>query len=201
MSEYDISSIKKKLKKSLDKKRYKHTKGVAEAARYLAMRYGIDHEKAYTAGLLHDCAKCFSDAEKLILCDEFGIVLSKEELDNPALIHAKLGPYIAARDYGVDDAEIADAIRYHTTGKKGMNILEKIIYVADYIEPGREPLPRIDAIRRAAFTVIDKAIAMISEDSLKYLEKKGGVIDPNTKEVFEFYNKETSGNGEENGEA
>lgn len=187
---YDLKAIKKKLKKNLDEKRYKHTKNVAEVARCMAMSHGADIEKAYIAGYLHDCAKCFSDSEKYDLCDKYGVNLSADEVKNPALIHAKLGPYVAKASYGVKDSEILNAISYHTTGKEDMSLLEKIIYIADYIEPGRPELPRIAEIRIAAFKDIDKAMAMITEDSLNYLEKKGGVIDSNTRKAYNFYNKE-----------
>lgn len=189
--EIDISKIKKKLKKNLDKKRYKHTKNVAEVARCLAMRYRVDLDKAYLAGYLHDCAKCFSDKEKFALCDFFAIDLTSEELENPALIHAKLGPYIAARDYGVLDKDIYDAICYHTTGRENMSMLEKIIYISDYIEPDRPELPRIELIREAAFLDIDTAMAMITEDTLNYLSKRGGIIDQNTRKAYDYYNSIT----------
>lgn len=183
----DIAEIKKKLKKTQDKKRYKHTKNVAEVARCLAMRYGVSIEDAYLAGMLHDCAKCFSDEKKFDLCDKFCINLSQYEVKNPALIHAKLGPYIAIRDYGVEQQDILDAICYHTTGRPGMTTMEKIIFVADYIEPGRQPLPRIDAIRQAAFVDIDHAVAMITEDTLTHLKNVGRVIDTNTQETYDYY--------------
>lgn len=184
---FDFKKIKSKLKRNLDSSRYKHTKNVAEVARCLAMRYGLELDVAYVAGLLHDCAKCFSDTKKFSLCKSYGIELSKEEHANPALIHAKLGAAVAKKEYNINDTDILNSICYHTTGRENMSILEKIIYISDYIEPGRQELPRIAEIRRAAFIDIDSAMAMVTEDSLNYLQKKGGVIDSNTRKAYEFY--------------
>ena len=101
------------------------------------MCYGADLEKALTAGLLHDCAKGRGVKEQIRYCEKHGILLTEAELAMPALIHAKLGAYLAEKDYGITDPEILDAITYHTTGRPDMSLLEKIIYIADYIEPNR----------------------------------------------------------------
>ncbi len=180
-------NIKKKMKKCLDKDRYQHTLGVAYTAASLAMRYGEDIERAFLAGLLHDCAKCIPNDEKYEMCDEYGIELSKAEQEIPSLVHAKLGAYLASEKYGIDDSEIIDAIRSHTTGEPEMTMLQKIIFTADYIEPGRYEAPDLDDVRPLAFTDIDKAVCMILQDTLLYLEKRGGRVDPRTRETYEYY--------------
>ncbi len=181
-------SLKKKVKKVLDPERYQHTLGVAYTASALAMRYETDIEKAFIAGLLHDCAKCIPNDEKRKLCEEYGISLTETELAVPSLIHAKLGAYLAEHAYGIEDREILDAIRTHTTGEPKMNLLQKIIFTADYIEPNRNTAPNLQEIRQLSFTDLDRAICRILEDTLNYLNKrKDSAIDPATQKTYEYY--------------
>ena len=182
--------IKKKIKKTLDKYRYQHTLGVAYTASALAMRYGINIDDAFTAGLLHDCAKCIPNDEKFRLCEKYEIELSETEKRNPALIHAKLGAYIANKKYGIKDDDILASIRTHTTGEPGMSLMQKIIFTADYIEPGRDQAPDLPLIRQLAFTEIDRAVEKILHDTLNYLNKKSAAIDPETAETYDFYKKQ-----------
>ena len=129
--------IRKKLKDELSKSRYEHTLGVEFTSAAMAMKFGADIEKAQLAGLLHDCAKCIDDEEKLDECKKYGVDISDVERRNPFLIHSKLGAVYAKEKYGVDDEEILSAITYHTTGRPDMSFIEKIVFIADYIEPGR----------------------------------------------------------------
>lgn len=176
----------------LKPKRYIHTLGVAMTAANLAEVHGCDSTRAYTAGLLHDCAKYLTGKEQIMACQSAGIPLSKIELENTALIHGKLGAYIARTKYGVQDKEILSAITWHTTGKPKMTLLEKIIYLADYMEPGRamncKPYS-LTQIRGTSFENIDKALCMVLECSVKYLEKSGVHIDPQTMETYKYYRK------------
>ena len=176
----------------LKPKRYIHTLGVAMTAANLAEVHGCDSTRAYTAGLLHDCAKYLTGKEQITACQSAGIPLSKIELENTALIHGKLGAYIARTKYGVQDKEILSAITCHTTGKPKMTLLEKIIYLADYMEPGRamncKPYS-LTQIRGTSFENIDKALCMVLECSVKYLEKSGVPIDPQTMETYKYYRK------------
>ena len=185
--EHDISKIKKKLKKKLDKERYHHTLGVASTAVCMAMRYEVDLETANLAGLLHDCAKCIPDDEKYELCAKYDISLSDVELQNPSLLHAKLGAYIARDKYDVKDQEILDAITWHTTGKADMTTLEKIIFIADYIEPGRTKQKNLAQIRKTAFIDLDETVYLITRDTLEYLSNTPKMIDKNTREAYEYY--------------
>ena len=140
----DIHKIKKQLEKTLDSKRYEHTLGVAYTAASLAMRYNVDIKKAEIAGLLHDCAKCMDNEKKVSICIKHNIEMTEAEKNNNFLLHAKVGSYIAAKKFHIDDEDILNAIKYHTTGRPEMSLLEKIVYVADYIEPGRSHSDNLD---------------------------------------------------------
>ena len=131
-----IEDLRKQVKKALkeDKMRYRHTLGVADTSACLAMRYGVDMQKAYIAGLLHDCAKCVPDTVKLEECNRYGIEVTEFEKNSLYLLHAKLGAYYAKELYHIEDASICSAIYWHTTGHAGMTKLEEIVYIADYIE-------------------------------------------------------------------
>ena len=185
--------IQEILQDDLDYDRYWHTISVAFTASALAMRYHYDSpDRAQIAGLLHDCAKCIPDEDRIPLCEEYGIMLNEFEYKNHALIHPKLGAEIAADKFGVLDREIQDAIRTHTTGMPNMTLLQKIIYVADYIEPNRDDIiPHIEDIQTLAFTDIDKAVCVISKNIIEYLEREGREIDPATRATYDFYRKLT----------
>ena len=128
---YNFAEYEKKLKKYLDKDRYRHTLGVMYTAAALAMAHDHDMEQAQMAGLLHDCAKCIPNKKKLKICKKQNIRISSAEKSSPFLLHAKLGAYIAKEKYQIEDEEILSAIRWHTTGKEAMSELEKIVYIAD----------------------------------------------------------------------
>lgn len=182
-----ISKIKDELEKHLDAPRMEHTLGVMYTAASLAMRYGAEVNNALIAGLLHDCAKCIPSDEKIHLCHEYGVEVSTIEYQNPGLLHAKLGAVFAKEFYGIEDTEILNAIIWHTTGRPKMSLLDKIIYIADYIEPGRRELPNMADVRRLAFDNIDECLYKILNDSLIYLASRDMPIDPMTEETFIFY--------------
>lgn len=175
------------MEKELDEKRYRHTLSVAHTAASLAMCHGLDPYKAYLAGLLHDCAKCISHDKKLSLCAKYGLSVNDAEEANPDLLHAKLGSYLARDKYGIEDAEILSAILYHTTGKTAMSVFEQIIYIADYIEIYRKPLPNMEKARKLAFQDLDSCMVVILESTLTFLEEKGAKIDSTTRETYEYY--------------
>ena len=184
----DFELIADKLHKILNEHRFFHTLGVSYTAQALAMKYGYDINKAAMAGLLHDCAKSYTPDELLKICDDRAIEISNIEKDHPALLHAKVGAFLARTEYGIEDSEILNAIRYHTTGKPCMSELEKIIYVSDYIEPGRYKMNRLSEIRKKAFEDLDEALLMILEDTINYLNAtKNEGIDPLTIETYEYY--------------
>ena len=172
----EIEKISKKLMKELDEDRYRHTQGVMYTSAALAMRYGADLKKALLAGLLHDCAKCIPGHTKI-------------KRKNPSLLHAKLGAYLAKDKYDIEDEEILMAIRSHTTGRPEMSLLEKIVYIADYMEPGRKELPNMMDVRHLAFEDIDKCLYRILRDSLVYLKAQDMPIDQTTEKTYQYYNE------------
>ena len=196
---YDEEELKKKLKRKLDEKRYIHSVGVAFTAVSLVMRHGgIDKlddggakliAQAYTAGLLHDCAKCLEPEESEKLCKRLKVKVTDFEIEHPWLIHAKLGAALAEKKYGVTDSEILSAIRYHTTGHADMTLLEKIIFSADFIEPYRKPLIVMPRARQALFEDLDLGIYVILEQTIKHLENKAQPVEEHTLEAYEWYKK------------
>lgn len=189
----DLRRLRNKIEKVQDAKRYEHTLGVAYTAAALAMRFGAPIQDAQTAGLLHDCAKCLSDEKRLALCEKHDIPITEVERRNPFLLHAKVGAFLARRKYGVRDEDILNAVQYHTTGREGMGLLEKIIFVADYIEPGRKQAPNLAEIRRLSFEDLDAALLKILEDTMDYLKNAGGEVDSMTEETWRYYRSQKKG--------
>lgn len=188
MKEYDIISLQHQVKKKLPFKRFCHTMGVAHTAANLAVCHGGDMEQAFLAGLFHDIAKCYDDKELLEKAKKIGLNITVSESDAPYLLHGKVGAWQAVHKYGIEDEEIADAIRYHTTGRPDMSLLGKIIFTADYIEPMRTIIPGLTEVRKMAFKDIDEAVYMILKDSIEYLKVKK-TIDPMTEKTYDFYRK------------
>jgi predicted HD superfamily hydrolase involved in NAD metabolism len=170
-----------------NEKRYWHTVGVANTCACLAMKYGVDVERAYIAGLLHDCAKCLSDDELIRECEKNGIAVSKYEQQSPYLLHGKVGAYYARTKFQIEDEEILSAISFHTTGKPDMTRLEEIVFIADYIEPFRNKAGDLDEIRGLVFDDITFAIYRVCNDTIEYLKRSGSVIDETTVQTFEYY--------------
>ncbi len=183
----DIKKIRKSMEKHLDEDRYVHTLGVAYTATALAMRHGASIENAELAGLLHDCAKCLDDDKKLAICEKHNISVTEVEQRNPFLLHAKVGSFLAMKKYKVHDTDVINAILNHTTGRPGMSLLEKIVFVADYIEPGRKKAPDLAEVRQMAFMNLDGAVLKILKDTLAYLESNPGEIDNVTRKTYEYY--------------
>ena len=165
MSRYNIEKMRKKIQLLQDNVRYEHTLGVMYTASSLAMRYDEDIENALVAGLLHDLAKGFSTN----------------------LTHASLSATIAEEEFGVKDTCVTDAIRYHTTGRPNMTLLDKIIYIADYIEPNRDKAPNLAKLRQLAFENLDECLSLILKDTLDYLKEQEKEIDSMTEQAYEFY--------------
>ncbi|MBR4027145.1 MAG: bis(5'-nucleosyl)-tetraphosphatase (symmetrical) YqeK [Lachnospiraceae bacterium] len=182
-----IIELQKKLKKALDKSRFEHTMGVMYTAGCMAMAFEYSVEKAMLAGLLHDCAKCISNEEKINLCKKYDVLITSAEWESPCLLHAKAGAILAEELYGIKDPEILHAIKVHTTGEPDMSLLDKIIYIADYIEPGRDKAPRLEYIRKLAYQDINLCMSEILYDTMCYLNSKKGIIDPTTELTYRFY--------------
>jgi len=185
----NLEQIQESLKCVLSESRYQHSLGVKEVAHDLAVIYSCDVDQAIYAGILHDCAKNLSNEALLQECELNQIQVSEVERQCPFLLHAKVGAIYAQLKYEVDDEIIINAITYHTTGRPNMTLLEKIIFTADYIEPFRKPLPKIEELRKTAYLDLDYAVFMILDNMLKYLTKSGNVVDHTTVEAYDYYKK------------
>ena len=167
------------LQRSLSKERYRHTPGGEQTAVKLAELYGEDPEKARVAALLHDCARCLDSAEMRRLVGERmgGTALR-------ALMHALAGAALAKERYGIEDEHVLGAIRWHTTGHEGMTRLEKIVYLADFIEPNRPNHPGLQELRAEAYKDLDRAVRMAAESTMRYVRARGLEPDENTMKML-----------------
>lgn len=170
-------------------KRIAHVRGTEEEAVRLAGRWGADLEKARRAAILHDCTKYLPLEEHLALCRRYGIALDELECRAEKLLHAKTGALLARHIFGQDD-EIFEAIFCHTTARAGMGLLEKILYLADYIEPNRS-FPEVDALRALAYSDLDEAVALGAKLSIEEMEEMGRPVHHNTKDAYDYYKKGT----------
>jgi predicted HD superfamily hydrolase involved in NAD metabolism len=167
--------LEKKLQQALSTKRFCHSVGVQQTARELATRFGADTHKAGVAGLLHDCAREMTSDHLLKRAGEFGIVVGSLERSSPVILHAAISAYIASLEYGILDEEIKQAIALHTTGGPNMSLLDKIIFLADYIEPHRD-FPGVDKLRKLALEDLDQAVLAAFDQTIGHLINKRMVI-------------------------
>ncbi len=186
-----LETMQEKLQSALSVKRYIHTMGVSEEAVRLAEIYGTraDQQKAKVAGLLHDCAKDYPVEMRLRFCKEYKVPLDEIMEKQTDLIHPFLGAEVAKREYLVEDKEILNAIRYHTTGRANMTLLEKIIFIADYIEPNREKFDGLEEARRLAYIDLDMAMKCILEQTIAFVEERGRLLHPLSLEALEYYKR------------
>ncbi|MDD3394108.1 MAG: nicotinate-nucleotide adenylyltransferase [Anaerotignum sp.] len=185
----NLDIMQEKLQSALSIKRYIHTMGVVDEAERLTEIYGSqsDKQKVQVAGLLHDCAKDFPPEMRDRFCKEYKVPVDDYMKKVPDLIHPFLGAEVARREYLVADEEILEAIRYHTTGRANMSLLEKIIYIADYIEPNREPFEGLEEARRLAYLDLDMAMKYILEQTIQYVKARGRELHPFSMEALEYY--------------
>ena len=159
------------LKGRLQEKRLKHSLGVMDMAERLAKRYNVDEEDAKIAGLLHDCAKNMSNQELIEYCKNNGIAIDDVKMQSPGILHADVGADIAKKNFNVSD-EVAESILFHTLANETMTDLDKIIYISDLIEEGRE-LEGLEKIREMAFVDLDKALVMALEYCMENVKQVG----------------------------
>ncbi|MDF2869332.1 MAG: hypothetical protein K0R05_907 [Anaerocolumna sp.] len=185
----NLFQLEKRIGEILPRKRFMHSLGVMTTAFSMAITYKEDADKATIAGLMHDCAKYMTGEEMLSECLKNNIPVKPVEMLNPDLLHAKLGAFYAKNVYNIVDEEILSAITWHTTGKPDMSKLEKIIFVADYIEPNRSSsaIPELDSIRKLSFENLDEAVCKILGDTVRYLEKTGHAVDETTALTYDYY--------------
>ena len=177
---YNFNELKEIVKSKMSLKRFTHTLGVVEMSEKLAKIYNADIEKCKVAALLHDiCKEMEIEYIKNICKNNFMNELSEEDLENNEILHGFAGAYYVKNELGVDDKEILNAIKYHTVGTKNMTLIEKIVYIADDIEYGRN-YPSVVEIREETFKNLDRGILMEIEHKEKYLESIGKKPHPNT---------------------
>ncbi|MBR1560873.1 MAG: bis(5'-nucleosyl)-tetraphosphatase (symmetrical) YqeK [Clostridia bacterium] len=176
----DEPAILERLQRTLTVHRYHHTLGVADTAERLAARFGVDPHRARLAGLLHDCAKSLPYGEMVRLVKAEAPEIDEQELESEPVLHAPAGMALAKRDFGVRDPAILQAIRRHTLGGPDMTAMDALIYVADFIEPGRKPFPGLKEVREAAETDIFEAMRMSAKYSTDYLISRGKQPHPRT---------------------
>ena len=175
----------------LKPKRMPHVLGTEREAAFLAEKYGGDVTAARIAALLHDCTKKLDMDRQLSLCRHYGIDLDPLEQVSLKLLHSKTGAAVARDKFGVTD-EIYNAIYYHTTGKADMTLLEKIIYLADYIEPSRS-FPGVEELRAAVHEDLDRGLCQALADSIRELQGYGSPVHPNTREALSYIQREIGG--------
>lgn len=170
-------------------KRLAHIRGCEEEAARLARRWGADEERMRRAAILHDCTKYFTLQEHLDVCEKYGIALCPLERATDKLLHAKSGAALAKHIFGVDDG-IYEAILYHTTARAGMSLEEKILYVADYMEPNRA-FPEVGELRRLAYSDLDGAVGMGASLAVQEMVQRDKELHHDTRDAFEYYGKGT----------
>lgn len=176
MNNLDTEKIIEQLKKMLKPKRLKHSINVANCAVKMSKIYGYDEDKAYLAGLVHDCAKYFTKDQVKEYVDKYDIELDPLEVDSIALSHSVIGSYVIQDVFNIQDLDIINAVRYHTTGRENMAILEKIIFMADMIEEGRD-FPGVDYLRELSFSgELDKALITSFNNTIKFVIENDQLI-------------------------
>lgn len=179
MNRLSFEQLDKLAKETLPEKRYRHTVGVVEAAEMLAEKYGADPEKAKIAGYLHDITKAYTAEQQYAFCAEYGIKLDEIEQNSPKLLHALTGAKYAEAVLGIEDREILDALRCHTTGRRDMSKMDKILYLADYIEVNRD-FPGVETIRALIDEGLDAMMRAALIQTVMEVAQKGVPIHPNT---------------------
>ena len=173
----DTDEIRKILEEKMSVKRMKHMQNVADEAKSLAKKWGANPDSAYLAGLVHDCAKELDAETTKEQLRGFGFEITPEFEKCPALLHGPLGAYLAKRDFGIDDPDILNAVYYHTTGRAEMSTLEKIIYIADFIEPSRS-FRDVELVRGIAYEDLDAAVLCEAEMLIVFTLMKGKYLHP-----------------------
>ena len=195
MSGWTDEKIITLIRSKLSADRFNHSLNVADSAKELALRYGANADKAYTAGLLHDVMKNASPEEQLGVLSEAGIELMPVERENKKLWHAMAGAAYVKFVMGIDDRDIIRAVRYHTTGRSGMSLLERIVYLADYISADRN-YNGVEDMRRLCKSDSDEAILYALTFGIPDLVSKGRVIHPDSIDLYnEVIIKKQGGNG------
>lgn len=181
----DMSNIREYLKKHLSSKRYTHSLYVANIAEDLARHYGCDEEKAKLAGLIHDCSKEEKLENLVFYAGKCGFPVDEESYRIPEILHGPASVYISRTEFGIEDKEILTSIRYHVTGRENMTLMEKIIFIGDYVEPSRQ-FDGVDEIRALACKNLDEAMLCALNLTILYIIKKKGLLHHDTVDARNF---------------
>ena len=181
----EIERIRVRAFEYIEQKRYAHVEGCVEMALSLASKWAAAAEQAETAALLHDCTKALNCSEQLKLCKQYGIIPANSDIRSPDTLHAITGAAFAGETFGISEY-VVSAIRWHTTGRANMSLLEKIIYVADLTEKTRE-FGGVEIIRETAYEDIDSAVILAARTTMEYLMGRGVFVHPRTLETYNHY--------------
>jgi predicted HD superfamily hydrolase involved in NAD metabolism len=181
----DFESLKIELRKTLSEKRFQHTLGVEQRAIEIGKHFSENPENLRAAALLHDCAKSMNQEEQISYAKEHSIPLSEHDLKAKGIIHAKIGAFIARKNFHISAPEILDAIAFHSTGRAGMTRFEKIIFASDYLDPYRKFQEENDKLLKLIYSNLDKGVLEIVKAKLRYVMEKNESIHPLS---IQFYN-------------
>lgn len=173
----EIAAIRKQLREMTDDVRYNHTLGVMDCARELAGIYGVDPRQTEVAALLHDCARCLSSRDLLAIAEKQGLLVDELERTVPELLHGKVGAFFARTRFDVGDRAVLRAVELHTLGAREMTQLDKVIFIADMIEPGRD-FPGVGELREAARSDLDLALLKCFDSTISYVIEQQQYIHP-----------------------
>jgi putative HD superfamily hydrolase of NAD metabolism len=181
------NEAEKIIKARLSEHRFQHSLGVAQTAQDLAQLYGVEADKAYLTGILHDYAKNLPDSDLLVITGLDKHIADAAEIKIPELLHAPVGAYLLNRELAIEDIDILEAVRSHTLGSLNMSPLAKIIFLADMIEPNRDTYPELERLRRLARSNLDEAMLLGLESTIRYCLDRGAVLHPRTVEVRNYF--------------
>ena len=191
----EIEPYRKLMEKRLGERLYRHSLGVAGAAAALALRYGADRRRAYLAGLLHDYGKAYSKEELCLKAESLGLRLDRITLAERRLLHAPVGAALLQFELGLADDAIIRAVAYHTTGREKMTLLEKVLYLADLIEPGRD-FDGVGKLRKVALDSLEPALLTAVDQTIQSVIGRGLLLHPRS---VQFRNSLLAGFGENGG--
>jgi predicted HD superfamily hydrolase involved in NAD metabolism len=175
----ELEIINEYLAKTLSTKRYMHSENTAKTARELAIIYKEDEQKAYIAGLIHDCTREIDIEIQHKMLEAMGLRVDDITFNSKELLHSITAEYLITNKFKIYDGEIISAIRFHTTGKENMTMLEKIIFISDAVEPSRS-YPNVDYVRQLSTKNLDEALLAAFDSSISFLLDKRSLIHPNT---------------------
>ena len=189
----NTSQAKEIISAKLSPRRCQHCLNVAQAAASLADCYGVDRERAYLTGILHDYAKDLKPDDLLSIAEINGLIDCEVERQVPDLLHAQVGACLLVQELGIEDEEMLEAVKAHTMGNLCMSPLDKIIFLADMIEPGRDQYPDLERLRQLAFTDLDQAMLLGLESTIRYCLDRRALLHPRTIEVRNIFLQKIKG--------